>query len=184
MIAEANGGPLNPQGFLQLPAILNNAPLLRSAIEELSSRQATLRSEQQYLTDANPRIKQLKEAVRVLEQETIPGIARNVLMALRAREPELNTLINQQSQELRGIPFRATEEARLMRQVAASENLYSSLKARYEEGLALRGGVNAGSQCPRYGPRASTTEREQRATFAAAGGVGKHSACDLHCAPP
>jgi len=133
ILADAKLGPLNPQRFLQLPAILNNTPQLRMAIEELSSRQAALRTEQQYLTDANPRITQLAEAVRVLEQETIPRIAMGVLSALRAREPELGGRIDAQSEELRAIPTRATEEMRLVRQVIASENLYNSLKARYED---------------------------------------------------
>jgi capsular exopolysaccharide synthesis family protein len=133
ILADAKGGTLNPQRFLQLPAILNNTPQLKMAIEELSSRQAALRTEQQYLTDANPRIKQLAEAVRMLEQETIPRIAMGVLSALRAREPELGDRIASQTEELRGIPTRATEEMRLVRQVIATENLYNSLKARYEE---------------------------------------------------
>jgi len=133
IIAEANGGPINSQAFLTLPTILNNTPQLRTAIEELSSRQATLRTEQQYLTDANPRIKQLAEGVRVLEQETIPRIALGVLASLRAREPELNTLIAAGSRELRAIPSRSTDEMRLVRQLAASEHLYNTLKARYEE---------------------------------------------------
>ena len=133
ILADAKREPLNPQRFLQLPAILNNTPQLKMAIEELSSRQAALRTEQQYLTDANPRIQQLAEAVRMLEQETIPRIAAGVLSALRAREPELGDRIASQSQELRGIPTRATEEMRLVRQVVATENLYNSLKARYEE---------------------------------------------------
>ncbi|MFL5574186.1 MAG: GumC family protein [Gemmatimonadaceae bacterium] len=133
LIAEAAGGPLNTQGFLQLPSILNNAPQLRAAIDELSSRQATLRTEQQYLTDANPRIKQLAEAVRVLEHETIPRIADGVVKSLRAREPALSQRIDAESSQLRAIPSRTTEQMRLMRQVAASENLYNTLKARYEE---------------------------------------------------
>jgi capsular exopolysaccharide synthesis family protein len=133
MIADAQGGPINPQGFLQLPTILNSAPQLRSAIEELSLRRATLRSEQQFLTDANPRIKQLAEAVRVLERETIPQITVAVLNSLKAREPELGTRIDAGSQELRAIPPRATEEMRLARRQVASENLYNTLKARYEE---------------------------------------------------
>lgn len=133
MIADAKGGPINTQGFLQLPTILNNAPQLRSAIEELSLRQATLRTEQQFLTDVNPRIKQLAEAVRVLERETIPQITLAVLNSLKAREPELGTRIDAGSQQLRAIPARATDEMRLSRQVTASENLYNSLKARYEE---------------------------------------------------
>jgi capsular exopolysaccharide synthesis family protein len=133
LVAAAGGGPLNTQGFLQLPTILNNAPQLRAAIDELSSRQAALRTEQQYLTDANPRIKQLAEAVRVLERETIPRITLGVLNSLRAREPELGSRIDAQSSQLRAIPSRTTEQMRLVRQVVATENLYNTLKARYEE---------------------------------------------------
>lgn len=133
MIAEAKGGQLNTQAFLLLPSILNNAPQLRSAIEELSARQAALRTEQQYLTDANPRIKQLTEAVRVLQDETIPRITQSVLASLRTREGELTSRIDAQSAELRAIPSRTIEEMRLVRQVSASENLFNSLKARYEE---------------------------------------------------
>jgi polysaccharide biosynthesis transport protein len=133
MIADAKGGPINPQQFLQVPTILDGAPQLRSAIEELSLRQATLRTEQQFLTDANPRIKQLAEAVRVLEMETIPKITVGVLNSLKAREPDLGTRVDAGSQQLRAIPARATEEMRLARQVLASENLYNTLKARYEE---------------------------------------------------
>ena len=133
MVVDAKSGPINTQGFLQLPTILNTAPQLRSAIEELSLRQATLRTEQQFLTDANPRIKQLAEAVRVLERETIPQITLAVLNSLKAREPELGSRVDAGSQELRAIPARATEEMRLARRVSASESLYNSLKARYEE---------------------------------------------------
>ena len=133
ILADAKGGPINPQALLELPNILLTTPQLRSALEELASRQAALRTEQQFLTDASPRIKQLTETVRSLERETIPRIALGVLNALRAREPELEGRIAEESKELRTIPMRATEETRLARQVVATESLYNSLKARYEE---------------------------------------------------
>ena len=66
VVAKARGGPLNSEAFLMIPALLTNTPQLRAAIEELSSRQAALRTEQQFLTDANPRIKQLNESIRVI----------------------------------------------------------------------------------------------------------------------
>lgn len=133
MIANANGGVLDPQAFLMLPSVLNNAPQLRAAIEDFSSRQAALRSEQQFLTDANPRIKQLREGIRVLQYETIPEIAQSIAQTLRAREQNMNARVETESQELRAIPSRTIEEMRLLRRVSASENLYSVLKARYEE---------------------------------------------------
>jgi succinoglycan biosynthesis transport protein ExoP len=133
MVAEAKGGPINTQQFLLMPSILNNTPQLRAAIDELSSRQASLRTEKQFLTDANPRVKQLSEAIRVLEYETIPRIANGILQTLRRRETELATTIGAQERDLREIPSRSIEEMRLVRRVSASETMYSSLKARYEE---------------------------------------------------
>ena len=133
MIANAKGGPIEPQAFLMVPAILTDAPQLRAAIEELSSRQAALRTEQQFLTDANPRVRQLNETIRTLQYETIPRIAQSVLQTLRIRERALNARVETGSRELRQIPPRAIEELRLVRQVSASENLYSVFKARYQE---------------------------------------------------
>ena len=133
MVASANGGPIEPQAFLMVPSILTDAPQLRAAIEELSSRQAALRTEKQFLTDANPRVKQLSETIRTLQYETIPQIAKTVLLTLRLRERNLNARVESGSRELRQIPPRTIEEQRLVRQVAASENLYGVLKARYQE---------------------------------------------------
>ena len=133
LVANANGGPINPQAFLAVPMVLTNTPQLRAALDELSSRQAALRTEQQFLTDANPRTKQLSETVRKLQYETIPQIVQSVLQALRTQERDLNSRLASQSTELKAIPARTIEETRLVRQVSASESLYGLLKARYEE---------------------------------------------------
>jgi len=133
LVADSKGGPVNPQAFLMFPAILTNAPQLRAAIDELSSRQAALRSEKQFLTDASPRIKQLSATVHTLEYETIPQIVQSVLTSLKTREHNISTHLETQSVELRAIPSRMIEQTRLSRQVAASDNLYSALKSRYAE---------------------------------------------------
>jgi len=133
ILADARGGPINPQAFLTVPTVMANAPQLRAAIEELSSRQAALRSEKQFLTDENPRIKQLSETIRVLQYETIPQVVQGILQSLRTREGDINGRLETRSAELRSIPSRMIEQTRLVRQVAASENLYSVLKSRYEE---------------------------------------------------
>ena len=133
IITKAKGGALNTQLFLQLPSLLSSSPQLRTAMDEVSSRQAALRSEQQFLTDANPRIKQLKESLRVLERQTIPALAEGALQILRSRERDMNSRVSSQARELRAIPTRTIEEMRLVRQVAATEKLYSVLRSRYEE---------------------------------------------------
>lgn len=134
LIDGAKSGELKPEAFIiMLPSVLNSSPQLRAAIEDLSAREASLHSEQQYLTDANPRIKQLKETVHTLQYETIPQIAESVLQSLTAREKDMSERVDNESHELRAIPVRTIEEMRLVRQVAATENLYKVLKARYDE---------------------------------------------------
>lgn len=133
IVANAKGGALSSESFMMVPAVLNSTPQLRTALEELASRQASLRTEQQFLTDANPRIQQLAAGVHTLEYETIPRIVQAVLLTLRTRESDMNLRVDAQGRELRAIPSRTIEEMRLVRQVAASENLYGVLKGRYEE---------------------------------------------------
>jgi succinoglycan biosynthesis transport protein ExoP len=133
ILVNAKGGPIEPQAILMLPTILTDAPQLRAAIEELSSRQAALRTEKQFLTDANPRVRQLSETIRSLQYETIPQIAQNVLQTLRIRERDLSARVQTGSRELRQIPPRTIEELRLVRQVSAIESLYGVLKARHQE---------------------------------------------------
>jgi succinoglycan biosynthesis transport protein ExoP len=133
IIVNANGGPIDPQAFLLVPSILSSAPQLRAALEELSSRQAALRTEQLFLTDANPRVKQLNETIRTMQYQTIPQIAQNLLQTLRIRERDMSARLETGSRELRQIPARTIEELRLVRQVSAVENLYGLLKSRYQE---------------------------------------------------
>jgi succinoglycan biosynthesis transport protein ExoP len=133
LLNRTNGSTLDPEAFLMMPSLLASAPQLRAAIDDYSSRMATLRSEQQFLTDANPRIKQLREGIRALQVTTIPQIARGILENLRAREVSMNSRVDTESRELRSIPSRTIEEMRLLRQVTVSANLYGVLKNRYEE---------------------------------------------------
>lgn len=141
IVRRADGGPIPAEALFAIPGVVTGAPPLRAALDELTTRRAELRAAQRTYTDAHPRVRQLAEAVTVLERQTIPQLASEVLASLRDRERELEQRIAGASRELREIPARTIEEMRLRRQVSVAENLYNTLKARYEEAKLAEAGA-------------------------------------------
>ncbi|HYD52881.1 MAG TPA: GNVR domain-containing protein, partial [Gemmatimonadaceae bacterium] len=133
LVARSGRGAIAREEFLTIPAIVASTPNLAATLSELDQKRAELRTLQQTLTDAHPRVRALAEGIRVLEQETVPRIVSGVLQSTREREREMQQRVAGASRELQRIPPRTIEEMRLRRQVAASENLYNNLKNRYEE---------------------------------------------------
>lgn len=106
---------------------------LSVALQELRDKRAELRALQYRYTEDYPPVRQLMEEVNSLETVTIPQLGRSLLNELAARQRTLEQSAGEASQELRQIPARAIEEARLERQVAIADNLYTTLQERYEE---------------------------------------------------
>ncbi|CAN5548425.1 hypothetical protein BH24GEM3_BH24GEM3_23060 [soil metagenome] len=106
---------------------------LRTALGELTSKRAELRALQYRYTDEYPPVQQLQEEIARLERQTIPSVASSVVGQLAAREGELQARVESASSELRQIPTRTIEEARLVRRVSVAENLYTNLRQRFEE---------------------------------------------------
>lgn len=105
---------------------------LSGALAELTKAQADLRGLRQEYTDEHPLVKRALAQIDSLERSTIPRLANNVLTTIQAREHTLESLVSSTSGELRAIPGRAVEQARLQRQVNVADNLYTNLRQRYE----------------------------------------------------
>jgi tyrosine-protein kinase Etk/Wzc len=71
--------------------------------------------------------------VESLERQTLPQLAQRLDAELAGRQQGIDRLVSSASTQLRGIPPRAIEEARLRRRVAIAEELYKLLEQRYEE---------------------------------------------------
>jgi tyrosine-protein kinase Etk/Wzc len=78
-------------------------------------------------------VQRLGGDIATLERQTIPALARSVAGELGVREAELGRRIDAGSQNLRQIPPRAIEEARLRRRVTIAETMYATLQQRFEE---------------------------------------------------
>jgi capsular exopolysaccharide synthesis family protein len=123
------------EGLLLIPSVAQSpgAEALREAFKSLYETQARLRVERQNYTDEFPAVKQLIASVEVLQQQTIPSLANQLLVQLRDREADYQRRIQGASRELQQIPPRTIEEMRLHRAVVVAEGLYTNLKNRYAE---------------------------------------------------
>jgi len=118
---------------LEAIGAVQGSPELKAALNELASKRAALRALQYKYTDEYSGVKSLRSEIQTLEIETIPTQVRQLVGELTRREVQVASLISATSSELRQIPPRVMEEARLRRQVAIADNLYTMLRSRHEE---------------------------------------------------
>lgn len=131
-LANANGSSLAVEALEVIPSVQQSSQL-KAALAELTGKRAELRGLRHRYTDEHPDVKQLIAQVDSLEKTVIPRLATVLLSELRTRRSELDRLIDASSAQLRQIPPRMIEEARLQRHVATAEALYTDLHQRYNE---------------------------------------------------
>ena len=112
---------------------VQRSPELSNALKELSDKQAELRSLRYHYSDAYPPLQRLVGQIAELQQRTIPTLARSLIAQLSARESELGRQVDATSRDLRQIPGRGIEEARLTRGAELKEQTYTSLQQRYDQ---------------------------------------------------
>jgi capsular exopolysaccharide synthesis family protein len=115
-----------------IPAV-RNATELMGTLTDLTQKQAELRALRNRYTEQYLPLQRLAADVAVLRRQTIPTMVRSLIAGIQQREQETDERIASASRDLRQIPARAIEEARLARDVSIAENLYTTLQARYEE---------------------------------------------------
>ncbi|MGH7679805.1 MAG: polysaccharide biosynthesis tyrosine autokinase, partial [Gemmatimonadaceae bacterium] len=134
-IGSAPAGTASYQGLLMIPSVAQSpgAQALREAFNNVYTLQAKLRVERQTFTEQYPTVVETKNALEILERQTIPALANQLLMQIRERERDIQRRIQAASRELKEIPLRTIEERRLSRAVTVSEGMYTDLKRRYAE---------------------------------------------------
>ena len=118
---------------LELIPSVQRSTEMTGALAELTEKQSELRALRYSYTAEHPAVRELASEVAQLERVTIPGLVRGLLAEVAARQQELDGRIASASGELQQIPPRAIQEARLRRDVAVAENLYTTLQQRYAQ---------------------------------------------------
>lgn len=133
VMREVSESALSLDALMMIYSVQQHAPAMVSALSERTTLQAEMRASLQRYTPDHPIVRDLQQRIQTLESRTLPELANELEMQLLDRERELEARIGSASTELRAIPPRAIEEARLKRQIAVAENLHTMLKQRFEE---------------------------------------------------
>ena len=137
LIADSRTGPnpgvITSEALLALPSVVMGSPALKQALEDLTAKQASLRTNRQFYTDEVKIVRDMAENVRILQTQTIPQASLAMLDQLRRKEEQLALRIAGSSNELKKIPTRTIEEMRLQREVMVASQLYTALLSRFNE---------------------------------------------------
>jgi capsular exopolysaccharide synthesis family protein len=122
----------------QIPALaaiesVQHEPELSTALKELSDKEAQLRALRYHYSDAYPPVQRLAAEIGELEQQTIPSLGHALSAQLATRESELGRQVETASGDLRQIPGRTIEEARLNRNAQLKEQTYTALQQRFDQ---------------------------------------------------
>ena len=132
LLAQAGDSGLLADALGVVGSVQRSAELSQ-ALKELTTKQAELRALRYRYADQYPPVQRLIGEIAALQRQAIPTLARALVSELAAREAEFGRRVDADSRNLRGIPARAIEEARLRRAVGLAENLYTTLQQRYQE---------------------------------------------------
>ncbi len=132
VLAQGGDSALPMDAFAAIGSV-QHAPELSNALKELSDKQAQLRTYRYHYSDEYPPVQHLIGEIAELERRTIPGLAQGLIAQLGQREAELGRQVDASSRELRQIPARSVEEARLRRSVQLAEESYNTVQGRFLE---------------------------------------------------
>ena len=128
-ISDSGGSP----DGLALIGAAQRSPDVSLALRDLSAKRAERRALDTRYTADHPAVRRLSGEIEVLERTTIPALARSLRDDLTQRERVLAPQIAAGDAELRGIPQRVIDEARLRRDVDLATNLFTGVQQRYDE---------------------------------------------------
>lgn len=131
LTAGPDGGPA--VDALAVIGAVQQSPEMKAALEELTRQRAQLQALRLQFTDDYSAVKKQKADIAVLEHQTLPRVAAALLSALQLRGAVMDTVMAGAGGELRAIPPRVIEQARLQRRVTVAEELYNNIQRRYEE---------------------------------------------------
>jgi len=112
---------------------VQQSPDLQQALKELVTKRAELRALRYRYTDEHPSVRKVLGDIAELEHHTIPSLAQVLLADLTARENALAPEIAAGGHQLKAIPQRAVEEARLRRDADIAAAIYTNVQARQSE---------------------------------------------------
>ncbi len=128
-------GEIRPEAILSVPIVFNDpaSEPLRRLLSEQTQRETDVRKLQETYLDEAPQVKSQKAFLKELRSVTVPRAVESYLAELKLRETQLSANVEASSRDLRSIPMRTIEEAKLKRQVDVAAEMYRSLDLKAAE---------------------------------------------------
>jgi capsular exopolysaccharide synthesis family protein len=132
VLARLRSGEATVDAF-QTIGVVRTSPALSSALAELQQKESELRALLYRYTEEHKPVQDVKGMIQALKEQTIPELANALVTQLRSQETGLTSDLRGAEADLRKIPVRAIEEARLARDVGALTMLATDLNNRYQQ---------------------------------------------------
>lgn len=132
VLARLRTGEATVDAF-QTIGIVRTSPALSGALTELSQKESELRALLYRYTEEHKPVQDVKMMIQTLKDQTIPELANALVTQLRSQEEKLSTDLKGAEADIRMIPVRAIEEARLARDVNSLTILATDLNNRYQQ---------------------------------------------------
>jgi len=141
VLERSRNGDVAVDAFNTIPAV-QNAPDLKTVLGQLSNMESQLRDSLARYTEEYRGVRTLRDRIAVMRTQTIPIYANALIRQLEVQEKTIEGQISTAGTEMRQIPTRAIEEARLTREKDQAEQLYkmletSRMQARLAEASAI-----------------------------------------------
>ncbi len=127
VLERAQGGAVAVDAFNTIPAV-QNAPDLRGVLSQLSIMETQLRDSLARYTEEYRGVRALRDRIDLMRSQTIPLYVNALIEQIRVQERNLGQQIAAAGTEMRQIPSRAIEEARLTREKDQAEQIYRMLE--------------------------------------------------------
>lgn len=111
----------------------SRSPDLQSTLDELNEREAERRALLLTFTEQAEPVQAISEEIDLLKSSTIPSLLTELIGQLRQRLGTVEEELATQTDELRAIPGRSIEQARLEREMQAAESLHQNLQQRLKQ---------------------------------------------------
>ncbi len=132
LLAGASDSAFPVEALAAIPAVKRSSELT-GALGEHTAKVAELHTLEERYTDAYPPLVRLRSELQVLDQVTIPKLARALATRLASLETGTGRQVAAMRSQLVAMPARTLTDERLQRAVALAENTYNTVQQRYEE---------------------------------------------------
>lgn len=103
-------------------------PVLQSTLSTLNQKEADRRTLMLTWTEESEQVQLITQEINQIKRVTIPSLVSDLINQLQQRRQTIAAELGEQTDELRAIPGRTIEQARLQREMTSAESLHQQLQ--------------------------------------------------------